>query len=498
MVVRAKEERVEEVEGIGYIRQSDEREDKEDISERTQLSKIQSYCDYNGIKLVKVFKDIDYSGFRIPYTKRPGIMDALDYAESNPRLKKFVIFNLSRLTRRKNDFHKIKSKLNDLEIDLCSAMEQLDFGTATGRLVADVLVNFNEYYSDNLSDVVNDNKKTNAEKGRWNGGPAPYGLVKIPDKNFDRDGDKAVIIETMFVMALDGKGPHLIEKWTEKEGILTETGVPWTARRIRYVLQNATYAAMQKWKGVYYPLTNSATLVSWDDFQYLQKTRFGKENVWRGKERQLLSSVLRCPICGSRMHSKMTTNKKNRKYVCSNKNSTGRCPCANFEATTLNSAVVSLISKMAQKRFSPNDILPEISKEKNNDLSSLRTLQNEMRTLEDAKQKVFDDYYLHAKLSEDQFGVLMLRYEKRQKEIASLLEKIPLPQSRGYGDFDDLLGEISNAFNMLPDDKKRKSVELLVDKIVPGSPTIVKFKWGEEKQIFPTNTNKYNKKLVFF
>ncbi|GIO83531.1 serine recombinase [Paenibacillus faecis] len=493
MVVKAGEK----VEGIGYIRQSDEREDKEDISEQTQLSKIQSYCDYNGIKLVKVFKDIDYSGFRISYTKRPGIMDALEYAEKRPQIRKFVIFNLSRLTRRKDDFHKIKNKLNGLEVDLCSAMEQLDFGTATGRLIADILVNFNEYFSDNLSDVVNDNKKTNAEKGRWNGGPAPFGLVKLPNKNFGRDGYKAVVVETMFSMALEGKGPHLIAKWAVEEGIPTETGVEWTARRVRYVLQNPTYAAMQKWKGVYYPLIDSETLVSWDDFQYLQKTRFGKENVWRGKERQLLSSVLQCPICGSKMHSKLTTNKKNRKYVCSNKNSTGRCPCANFEATTLNRAVIALISNMAQQRFSPEDILSEVSKEKNDTFSSLRKLQEEMRSLEDAKQKVFDDYYLHNKLTEEQFNLLMIRYEKKQKEISDLLEKIPLAQSKSFGNFDDLLSEISNAFSMLPDDKQRKSVELLIEKIIPGSPTVVKFKWGEEKTIYPTNTQ-YKQKLIVF
>ncbi|MNW51267.1 hypothetical protein D3C74_287490 [compost metagenome] len=487
-----------EVEGIGYIRQSDEREDKEDISEQTQLTKIQNYCEYNGIKLVKVFKDIDYSGFRIPYTKRPGIMGALDYAENHSKVKKLIIFNLSRLTRRKNDFHIIKTKLSDLEIDLCSAMEQLDFGTATGRLVADILVNFNEYFSDNLSDVMNDNKKTNAEKGRWNGGPAPYGLVKFPNKNFCRDGDKAFVIEAMFAMALEGKGPTLISQWANNEDIYTKTGVEWTARRVRYVLQNPTYAAMQEWKGVFYPLNDSAILVSWDDFQYLQRTRFGKENVWRGKERQLLSSVLRCPICGSKMHSRLTTNKKTRKYVCGNKNTSGRCPCANFEASSLNNAVVNLIGDMAQQRFSAEDIIPEISKDNDNNISALRKLHEEIRTLEEAKQNVFDDYYLHRKLSEDQFSTLMLRYEKRQKEISDLLEKIPLAQTKGYGDFDDLLSEISNAFNMLSDDKQRKSVELLVEKIVPGSPTVVKFKWGEEKIIHPTSTQKYNQRLVIF
>ncbi|MBJ8192596.1 recombinase family protein, partial [Bacillus cereus] len=40
------------IKAIGYIRQSDEREDKEDISEKTQLTKIEQYCELNDWELV--------------------------------------------------------------------------------------------------------------------------------------------------------------------------------------------------------------------------------------------------------------------------------------------------------------------------------------------------------------------------------------------------------------------------------------------------------------
>lgn len=487
----------EKVKAVGYIRQSDEREDKEDISEQTQLSKIQGYCDFNEYDLVAVFKDIDYSGFRMSYTKRPGIMEALQYVKDNRSVTKFVIFNLSRLTRRKKDFGLIQTTLESLNVDICSASEQLDLGSATGRLVTSILVDFNEYYSDNLSDVVNENKKTNAEKGRWNGGPAPYGLVKTSD-GFKADGEKAITIKNIFDLAQKGKGPYLIARWLNEHNILTDTGREWIPRRVRYVLTNSTYAGMQKWKDKYYPLNNCEALVSWEEFQYIQSTLFGKEKVWRGKERQLLSSVLRCPVCGSKMHSKYSSNKTTRKYVCSNKNSTGRCTSPNFELKSLNTAVVSLISDMAKQRFTPDDILPEISKEQDNNMSSIRKLQEELRQLEDAKQKVFDDYYLNSKFSEEQFGLLMRRYDKRQSEIRELLQKIPLPHTKGYGDFDDLLNQISSAFNKLPDDKKRKSIELLIEEIIPGVPTIVRFKWGEERTINPKNIIKYKQKLVVY
>ncbi|BFH45168.1 recombinase family protein [Paenibacillus melissococcoides] len=124
---------------IGYIRQSDEREDKEDISEQTQLTKIKQYCEYNDLELVAVFKDIDYSGYRISYTKRPGLMEALRYLYSHKQVKKLVCYNLSRLTRRKKDFSLIHDSLESLHVDICSALEQLDFGTPNGRLFAGIL-----------------------------------------------------------------------------------------------------------------------------------------------------------------------------------------------------------------------------------------------------------------------------------------------------------------------------------------------------------------------
>lgn len=494
MVVKAGNQ----IEGIGYIRQSVEREDKEDISEQTQLTKIQGYCDFNNIKLVKVFKDIDYSGFRISYTKRPGIMDSLKYAQEHPSVKKFIIFNLSRLTRRKKDFQLIQNSLTSLQVDICSASEQLDFGSATGRLVTSILVDFNEYYSDNLSDVTNDNKKTNAEKGRWNGGPAPYGLKKEND-GFIADGEKAITIENIFALAKEGKGPYRISNWLQERKIMTETGVDWSPRRVRYVLNNPTYAAMQKWKGKYYPLSNSVALVKWEeDFLYIQSTLFGTDKVWRGKERQLLSSILKCPECGSRMHARYSTNKTIRKYVCSLKNSTGQCKSANFELSSLNNAVIELIGDMAKKQYGPEDILPEISDDPNKGISSIRKLQEELSVLEEAKQKVFDDYYLNSKFSEDQFNALMIRYDKRQKEVSNLLEKIPLPHSKNFGSFDDVIEQFSEAIKVLSDEDKRRSIELIVEEITAGVPTLVHFKWGETKEIHPVEVKKYKQKLIMF
>lgn len=474
----------EVIEAIGYIRQSDERSDKEDISEQTQLKKIQEYCDYHGFKLVGTFKDIDYSGFRINYTKRPGIMGALSQLNRpENRIRKFIVYNLSRLTRLKQDFGFIHSSLAKLNVDICSASESLDFGSPSGRLVAGILVDFNEYYSDNLSDITMQNKKTNAERGRWNGGPPPFGFVKVND-GFQRNEEAAIVIERIFAMALEGKGPFVISKWLNERGIKTETGVEWSTRRIRYVLSNSTYAGMQHWQGEYYKLNECETIVDWSDFQFIQHTRFGKDNTWKGNnDRQLLSSILRCNECGSKMHARKVSKKSvARRYICSRKNSLGQCNSPTFDLESLNHAVLKLISNISKNRYSKNQILSNLTDEQEQDIkkkSTMLKLQQEYSNLEIAKQKVFDDYYLKSTLNEEQFSTLMKRYENRQKEINLLLEKIPLPVSKQYGDYDDVLNSISDALFNLEPEKQRISIGLLVKKIIPGSPTQVHFKWDE-------------------
>lgn len=488
----------EDVEAIGYIRQSEERDDKEDISEQTQLTKIQQYCDINNWKLVKVFKDIDYSGFKISYKKRPGMMEALSFLQSRPKIKKFVIFNLSRLTRRRKDFLMIHETLTNQGIDLCSASELLDFSTPTGRLVAGVLVDFNEYHSDNLSDVTTVNKKTNAQKGRWNGGPAPYGLVK-KENVFKADPSSAHIIRYSFELAKSGKGTHAIAKELNKKSWFTKTGVNWTARRVRYTLTNSTYAAMQYWDGEYYPLLNHDALISWDDFNYIQATLFGTSNAWRGRNRQMLSAILRCPICGAKMHSRKTSNQKSRRYVCENKYNVLGCSSPVFDLQTLDEAVINLLIDVSLNRYSKSSIAQRLNDPESDKENVLRDLQNEYDQLEKAKQKVFDDFYVNQRLNEETFSSLMKRYDSLQFEIQKKLDKIPIPKSSRYGDLDELLEEVPRIIkNNIDTNDKRIMTELIIEKIIPNKTTLVQFRWGEIREINCSTYTKRKTNVVYF
>lgn len=262
---------------------------------------------------------------------------------------------------------------------------------------------------------------------------------------------------------------------------------------------------MQKWQGKFYPLKNCEKLVEWDDFMYIQDTLFGKEKVWKGKEkvwkgkeRHLLSSLLRCPVCGGKMHARFSTGKKSRRYVCNKKNTLGHCPSPNFDLPTLDDAVIQTIGVMSKMRYDTSEIIPQLNETQDDRMNTLKKLHDEYNRLDAAKQKVFDDYYINNKLTEEQFNDLMKRYEKRQNEIDESLKKIPLPRSKTYGDYDNIIEEFVEALSELPKQEKRKSIELLIDKIIPGEPTQIFFKWGEVMEIIPKEIKKYNQKVYFY
>lgn len=244
----------------------------------------------------------------------------------------------------------------------------------------------------------------------------PFGLIK-KEGVFKADGLDAEAVIHSYKMAKEGKGPYIISKWLKSASVTTKTNVEWTPRRVRYMLTNPTYAAMQNWKGALYPLIGYDALVSLDDYTYVQSTLFGRENFWRGRERQLLSSILQCPMCSGKMYSRQTGSKKTRRYVCSNKNEHGNCNSPVIDLPSLNDAVLKRIVDISNGRYSKEQISSKLVDDIDETTNVLQQLQNEYNSLEKAIQDVFDDFYIHKKLSEQHYNDLMKRYENRQKEI---------------------------------------------------------------------------------
>lgn len=129
--------------------------------------------------------DTDISGAMSPFA-RPGL---------GPYLRKplldtwqvLVVFRLDRLTRSIADFEALWKFLEANGKTLVSVAEQIDFGTAAGKLMARQLVIFAEYEREMIRARVKSAYDAARAQGKYPGMQFPFGYMpsKLPDKGWE-------------------------------------------------------------------------------------------------------------------------------------------------------------------------------------------------------------------------------------------------------------------------------------------------------------------------
>lgn len=242
---------------VGYIRVSrlknKNHPHKNHVSPETQTEAIKSYCQMMGWELVDTFQDLDRSGYKrksgkLNYQERPGLMAAIDCIKEN-KVQKLVVWKFSRLGRRIREAHEIIDLLESMGCDVVCTSLNIDTGTPMGRLVRNIMIDFDEFYSEDLAETIYDNKAINAEAGRWNGGNVPYGLKWLQDKKeFTEDEETFSFLQQIFSLAARGWSPGKIALEMQMQGAPCPMR-KWNGDSVRYILRNSIYIGMPVWDG---------------------------------------------------------------------------------------------------------------------------------------------------------------------------------------------------------------------------------------------------------
>ncbi|GGK21767.1 hypothetical protein GCM10010965_13410 [Caldalkalibacillus thermarum] len=242
---------------VGYVRQSKERKDRESISPETQIEKIKQFAKLQETKVVKIFRDIDISGFRVHYSKRTGLMDMLEYIKAN-KIKKVYVYNLARLSRRIKDFLEITNELEKFDCSVVSATE----------MIRDKAVNM-------------------------------WGVKKISN----------YLNRKNIPSPIDGK---------------------WTSQAVKYILLNPFYRGYLQYDGKLYESPLAPKVFSPEDWEKIQENLNRYVNLGpRGEvSPHLLTGLLVCGACNSRMEIRYNGSKRARRYICSNRQNAfvNKCP----------------------------------------------------------------------------------------------------------------------------------------------------------------------------
>lgn len=226
-----------------YIRVSTE--DQAEFSPDAQLRALKNFAENNGFLYNDriIYIDEGYSARQA--RSRPAFMRMISDASHSPApFDHILVHRFDRFARNREDSVIYKSMLKRHGVKVISATEHLE-DDKFSIILESILEAMAEYYSMNLSDEV---KKGMCEKARRGGlqSPPPYGYQAIQNQ-LEPVLDEAEKVREMFRLLLAGTAPPDIAQVLSAQGAKTKRGSPFSARAVRYILQNPAYIGTRRW-----------------------------------------------------------------------------------------------------------------------------------------------------------------------------------------------------------------------------------------------------------
>lgn len=379
----------------GYCRFSSDLQREESIEAQQRI--ITEYAEKNGYEIIEWYIDRAYSGKTV---NRPDFQRLLNDISSNDcRFKTVIVHKMDRFSRNAAQALEYKGVLQDYGIELVSTAEQIK-DDANGKLLYGIMATINQYYIDNLSNEVLKGLKENALKSYYNGGKPCLGY-KIVDKKYVIEESEAVIVKKIFQMAADGYGYNTIIKELNARGYKTKAGNNFGKNSLYDLIQNERYKGVYIFnKRVKRNSQNKRNNRKYKDPSEIIRIENGcppivSKELWdranaarkmtarlstNAKNNYLLSGLVYCGECGSKMHG--NPRKKGANGYC-----TYRCNC---QATKLNCSCKEIrtdvleefvISNLTEHFFNP-EVIDIITDEINIKLrESLNSEKEEIRKL---------------------------------------------------------------------------------------------------------------------
>jgi site-specific DNA recombinase len=281
-----------------YTRRSTD-DEHQPFSIDAQDTRLDAYvASQPGWQIVDRFTD-DASGATLD---RPGLHRALQAARTS-RFDLLLVYRLDRLTRRIRDLATLMDDLDRAGVHFRSATEPFDTSTPAGRMLVQMLGVFAEFEREIIIDRVRGGMERKAARGKWTGGPIPYGyrLDKAADA-LTADPVEAPLVRQMFTAYADARqGTRAIATGLNQRGIRTRSGKPWSGYTIGRILANRVYAGEKVFGDITVPDAHPA-MVDPNLFQEVQRILALRGAP--GAKRAAVSSdydltgLITCPDCG--------------------------------------------------------------------------------------------------------------------------------------------------------------------------------------------------------
>jgi DNA invertase Pin-like site-specific DNA recombinase len=162
---------------VGYVRCST---DMQEESPEQQIKEIERWANQNGFKVVRWYIDKGKSG--TTFLKRPKFVELSRDIEHNPDFDYVLVYDESRWGRpnnpRENTYWKVHFERFGVKVIIINSQSKRE--NDIGSFVVEVVESAEaSEYSKKLARATLRGTFSNAQKGFYNGGTAPYGFVRV-------------------------------------------------------------------------------------------------------------------------------------------------------------------------------------------------------------------------------------------------------------------------------------------------------------------------------
>ena len=400
--------------GVIYARVSSDSQDVNNSIE-AQIAECQDFAKRNNTTVVKTYIDEAESGL---VSSRPQFQQMMHDATAKEKpFDVIIVWKFSRFSRDKFDNAIYKSRLQRRGIRIISIKEHIDDSPA-GQMMENMIESMDAFYSANLSQDVRRGQRQVAMRGYYPGNFAPYGY-KI--KKVQEDGGKAIhntfiadppydeIVRRVFREATAGRSITETRDGLDADGIPAPKGGRWPESTIHQMLHNLHYAGFIVWgvnsKSGEPPIIAEGRhepIVSKDEFDQATQVLASKfhdvMNPRQVSSEYMLTSMLRCGLCGEKLTGLYSKEARIRYYVCTKRKHHAIAGCELPFVNVLNcdSQVLRVI---LEDLLAPDNIqtaidliAKELSGPYEQQASTVSTLESQIRKIQEQQERVMQAY----------------------------------------------------------------------------------------------------------
>lgn len=230
-----------------YARKSRYSDAGESIENQISMCKEYANIHYDNKCIFYEFRDEGFSGSN---TNRPAFKELLKDLKNYDTL---ICYRLDRISRNVSDFSIFLRKLEDNKVSFVSIKECFDTSTPMGRAMIHIASVFSQLERETITERIKDNKYKLARLGTWQGGVVPLGYkakrISYIEKGKKRayhvlvpDETSKHIVEKIFSLYIKYKNFAEVSRQLENIAIHAPKGGTFARSSLRNIITNPVYA----------------------------------------------------------------------------------------------------------------------------------------------------------------------------------------------------------------------------------------------------------------